>query len=123
MGKLIREKDWSESQLGEVDSWPQSLRTLVSMLLENPVGMYIAWGKEYIQLYNDNYSPIFSTTKHTKALGISARHTYADIFSSIEPMFESAMNGIPVVVSDFMVPLNRNGYLSNVFQCPDSIYR
>ena len=27
MGKLIREKDWSKTSLGNADNWPQSLRT------------------------------------------------------------------------------------------------
>ena len=50
MGKLIREKDWSETPLGPPDQWPQSLRTMVSVMLDNPFGMYIAWGDDFTQL-------------------------------------------------------------------------
>ena len=55
MGELIRAKDWSTTALGDPADWSQSLRTLVAVMLDNPFGMYIAWGSEYIQLYNDGY--------------------------------------------------------------------
>ncbi|MBA2250882.1 MAG: hypothetical protein H0W12_11905, partial [Chitinophagaceae bacterium] len=44
MGKLIRAKDWSKTPLGDAKNWPQSLRTMVSVMLDNPFGMYIALG-------------------------------------------------------------------------------
>ncbi len=115
MGRLIREKDWSKTPLGEPEFWPQSLRTMVSVMLENPFGMYIAWGKEFIQIYNDGYRPILGSSKHPEALGISTRETYAEIFPTVEPMFENAMKGIPVALSDFMLPLNRNGYIEKCY--------
>ena len=33
MGKLIRSMDWSRNPLGPIESWPQSLRTTVSLCL------------------------------------------------------------------------------------------
>ena len=42
MGVLIRAKDWSKTPLGDPEDWPQSLRTMVSVMLDNPFGMYIA---------------------------------------------------------------------------------
>ncbi|MEO5976212.1 MAG: hypothetical protein ABIS36_02260, partial [Chryseolinea sp.] len=47
MGKLIRAKDWSKTPLGHPKEWPQSLRTAVAIMLDNPFGMYIAWGTDY----------------------------------------------------------------------------
>ena len=35
MGALIRSMDWSKTPLGPVDSWPQSLRTSVSLCLSS----------------------------------------------------------------------------------------
>ena len=67
MGELIRAKDWSKTPLGDPAGWPDSLRTMVAVMLENPFGMYIAWGTEYTQLYNDGYRPILGTTKHPQA--------------------------------------------------------
>ena len=110
MGALIREKDWSKTPLGDPAAWPQSLRTMVAVMLDNPFGMYIAWGNEYTQLYNDGYRPILGTTKHPQALGNRSQETFAEIWSIIEPMFAGVMQGTAVGYPDFMLPLHRNGY-------------
>ena len=110
MGQLIREKDWSKTSLGAPESWPQSLRTMVSVMLGNPFGMYIAWGNDYTQLYNDGYRPILGATKHPQALGISTRETFSEIWHIIESMFDGVMKGKAVGVTDFMYRLNRYGY-------------
>jgi hypothetical protein len=52
---------------------------MVAVMLDNPFGVYIAWGNDYIQLYNDGYRPILGGTKHPQALGISTRDTFAVI--------------------------------------------
>jgi len=110
MGEIIRAKDWSKTSIGDPSGWPQSLRTMVAVMLDNPFGMYIAWGKEYIQLYNDGYRPILGATKHPQALGISTRDTFSEIWHIIESMFGGVMDGKAVGFPDFMLPLNRYGY-------------
>ncbi len=110
MGELIRAKDWSKTSLGDPANWPQSLCTMVAVMLDNPFGMYIAWGSEYIQLYNEGYRPILGATKHPQALGISTRETFSEIWHIIEPMFDDVMKGKAVGFPDFMLPLNRYGY-------------
>ena len=115
MGAQIRAKDWSNTPLGDPQTWHQSLKTTIALMLDNPFGMYIAWGKEYIQLYNDGYRPILGTTKHPQALGISTRETFAEILPTIEPMFDGVMNGKAVGFPDFMLPLNRNGYIEECY--------
>ncbi len=115
MGELIREKDWSNTPLGEPATWPQSLRTMVGVMLDNPFGMYIAWGSEYIQLYNDGYRPILGLTKHPQALGISTQETFSEIWDIIGPMFAGVMGGKAVGFPDLMLPLNRNGFVEECF--------
>jgi len=115
MGKLIRATDWSKTPLGDPANWPPSLRTMVSVLLNNPFGMYIAWGKEFTQIYNDGYRPILGTTKHPQALGISTKETFAEVWDIIGPMFDGVMNGVPVGFPDFMLPLDRNGFIENCY--------
>ncbi len=110
MGELIRSKDWSKTSLGHPDLWPQSLKTMVSVVLNNPFGMYIAWGNDYTQIYNDAFRPILGATKHPDALGISSRETFSEIWDTIGPMFTDVMEGKPVSFPDLMVVLNRNGY-------------
>ena len=115
MGELIRAKDWSKTSLGDPADWPQSLRTMVAVMLDNPFGMYIAWGNDYIQIYNDGYRPILGATKHPQALGISTRETFAEIWHIIGSMFKGVMNGKAVGFPDFMLPLNRNGFVEKCY--------
>ena len=115
MGELIRAKDWSKTSLGDPDSWPQSLRTMVGVMLDNPFGMYIAWGSDYTQLYNDGYRPILGSTKHPEALGISTRETFSEIWNIIGSMFDGVMKGTAVGFPDFMLPLNRNGFVEECY--------
>ena len=115
MGEQIRATDWSKTSLGDPENWPPSLRTMVAVMLDNPFSMYIAWGNEYIQLYNDGYRPILGTTKHPQALGISTRETFAEIWHIIGAMFDGVMQGKSVGFSDFTLPLNRNGFVEKCY--------
>jgi PAS domain S-box-containing protein len=115
MGDIIRSKDWSQTTLGSPESWPQSLRTMVGVMLENPFAMYIAWGSDYTQLYNDAYRPILGAIKHPDALGRSSRDTFAEIWDTIGCMFDEVMQGKSFRFTDMLLPLNRNGFMEDCF--------
>ena len=115
MGALMRETRWAETTLGPVEAWPQSLRTAVSILLDSRFGMYIAWGPQYAQLYNDGYRPILGATKHPAALGGLAAVTFAESWNIIGPMFDEVRRGNGTGSDDWMLPLDRNGYLEECF--------
>ncbi|HZZ24654.1 MAG TPA: hypothetical protein VFE60_19625 [Roseiarcus sp.] len=55
MGALMRAYDWSGSPLGSADCWPQSLRTVVRILLTTQHPMFVWWGPDLVQFYNDAY--------------------------------------------------------------------
>jgi len=115
MGEMIRSFNWSATALGNPDNWPLPLRQAISMMFTINFPMLICWGEEYIQLYNDNFRPINGVTKHPKALGGSAKDTYAEIWGTIGPMFAEVMTGKTIGFPDFMVPLDRNGYLEECY--------
>ncbi|WP_051662780.1 PAS domain S-box protein [Flavobacterium sp. KJJ] len=110
MGELIRSKDWSKTSLGNPDTWPQSLCTMVSVMLNHPFPMYIAWGKDFTQLYNDAYRPILGSNKHPDALGRSPKETFSEIWDTVGPMLDEVVKGKAVSFPDFMLVLNRNGF-------------
>lgn len=53
MGELIRAHDWASTPLGPPASWPQSLKTSVRLMLSTHQPVFIWWGDDLIQLYND----------------------------------------------------------------------
>ena len=115
MGALMRAINWSATAVGAVETWPQSLRTALSILLETGFPMYIAWGPEFTQFYNDGYRPILGSTKHPAAMGASTRDTFAEIWDIIGPMFAGVMQGTPTTVVDFMLPLDRHGFTEECY--------
>ena len=115
MGALMRSIDWSKTAVGPVERWPQSLRTALSILLETGFPMYIAWGEDYTQFYNDGYRPILGSTKHPMAMGISTRETFAEIWTIIGPMFQGVMEGRPTTLVDFLLPLDRHGFTEECY--------
>ncbi len=86
MGRRIREFDWSAHPLGKPDSWPRSLKTSVSLILNSQQPMWIGWGKEMSFLYNDAYLHVLGLAKHPKALGAPTSEVWAEIWDVCGPL-------------------------------------
>lgn len=116
MGALIRATDWSKSPLGPVETWPQNLRTAVRIMLDAPFPVHIAWGDEFIQLYNDGYRPVLGETKHPAALGAPIRESFPELWDNfLGPKFADVQRGIPYGAEDLPVFLYRHGYLEECY--------
>ncbi|WP_322867951.1 hypothetical protein U5922_018080 [Aquicoccus sp. G2-2] len=116
MGARIRAFDWSNTPLGPPDQWPQSLKTAVGIMLNSGYPMYIAWGSDFTQIYNDAYRPILGDSKHPAALGMSTVDTFAEIWDQIGPMFRSVLEDAkPSTYTDLMMPLERYGFPEECF--------
>ncbi len=111
----MRSIDWSKTEVGAVEHWPQSLRTAISILIESRFPMYIAWGAGFTQFYNDGFRPILGSTKHPAAMGGSSRETFAEIWDVIGPMFAGVMEGNAVGFDDLLMPLDRHGFLEECY--------
>jgi PAS domain S-box-containing protein len=109
MGALMRAHDWSSSPLGPIEHWPQSLRTVVSLMLTSKFPMFVAWGPQLAFLYNDGYVPIFGA-KHPHALGLPFREVWSDIWTDIEPLVTKALAGEATYHEDMHLVMERNGY-------------
>ena len=116
MGARIRAYDWNSSVLGAPESWPQSLRVTVRLILNSRQPMLIWWGPELIQLYNDAYIPLMETGRHPSALGGRCRDYCADIWDMIEPQTEYIIAGKgPIWEEDRLVPVFRDGRRENAW--------
>src|SRR3954469_20763512 len=114
MGQRIREYDWASTSLGAVHSWPQSLRSAVSICLNSNFPIAIYWGKDLTLLYNDAWSPI-PGNKHPRALGKPAKEVWPEIWKDIEPQFEKAFSGTPGGSKDALLPMHRHGYTEECY--------
>src|SRR5205823_11629992 len=86
LGGLIRAFDWSATPLGPLASWPQSLRTSVSLILNTRHPMWVGWGGQATFLYNDAYVDVLGAAKHPWALGRPAAEVWSEIWDVCGPM-------------------------------------
>jgi PAS domain-containing protein len=108
MGALMRGHDWSTSPLGAPETWPQSLRSVVGLLLTSKFPMFVAWGPELGFLYNDPYAEILGA-KHPAALGVRFHDIWAEIWPDISPLIDAALAGEATYREDLPLVVNRHG--------------
>jgi PAS domain S-box-containing protein len=109
MGAMIRAHDWSTSPLGDPAGWPQSLRSVVGLILGSKFPMFVAWGPELGFLYNDAYAEILGA-KHPKALGRPFQEIWSEIWSDIWPLVDAALAGQATYMENMPLVMNRKGY-------------
>ncbi|MCX7593990.1 MAG: PAS domain S-box protein [Fischerella sp.] len=115
MGAFMRRFDWTNTYLGSVEHWPQSLRTAVSILLNSCCASAVYWGTEFIQFYNDAYIPILAE-KHPHALGQKITQVWPELWLAIRSKLERVMDtGEPAVSEDTQLFVNRSGYLEEIY--------
>jgi signal transduction histidine kinase len=114
MATLIRERDWSLTPLGPIESWPQSLRTTVSLCLASNFPINIIWGPERNQIYNDGYR-IICGEAHPRSLGEDYRVTWESAWPALSAPFDQAVAGSASYLENQRMFLSRNGYLEETF--------
>ncbi|MDV6167426.1 PAS domain S-box protein [Flavobacterium sp. DG1-102-2] len=117
MGELTRNYDWSSTVLGPIEQWPLSLRNTVSMILSSKFPMFLFWGPDHIQFYNDAYRPsLGSSGKHPMALGQKGVDCWPEIWDTINPLMVKVLNGEDGVwFEDLYLPIYRNGQLEDAY--------
>ena len=116
MATLTRALDWSATPVGPVESWTASLRTAVSTLLASRHAMFLWWGPELIQFYNDGYRPSLGPDRHPSALGARGRECWAEIWPIIGPEIEAIMvGGDATWHEDHLVPITRGDRVHDVY--------
>ncbi len=87
----MRDFDWSQTPVGPVESWPQSLKTAVRIVLNSRYPMFVWWGRDLTNIYNDAYRPMLGA-RHPQALGQSAARVWADVWPVVGPQTEMVLN-------------------------------
>jgi len=116
MGALMRAYDWNNSPLGPPDGWPSTLKTVLRVLLSSNHPMFIWWGDDLIQFYNDGYRQTLGPERHPVALGQPGRPCWEEAWDLIGPDIERVMrDGTSAWHEDRLVPLTRNGRREDVW--------
>jgi len=109
MARMMREHDWVSSAVGHPRAWPQSLRSVVNLMLGSGFPMFVAWGPTLEMLYNDAYAEILGR-KHPASLGTAFEKVWYDILEDIMPLVNRALAGETFFIENLPLRMQRKGY-------------
>ena len=81
MVKMLRTHVWSQTDLGPLQNWSQTLLSFASMVIAAPHAMSLCWGPSAIMIYNDSFAPLLGK-RHPKAFGCSLKSNFATEWES-----------------------------------------
>jgi PAS domain S-box-containing protein len=112
---LFRTTAWEQTVLGPVERWPQALRIAVGICLNSRFPMFVWWGPELINIYNDAYVPILGQ-RHPEAFGRPARASWQEIWDVVGPQADAVMQrGEATWNERALLVMERNRYREDTY--------
>lgn len=108
LGRLIATFDWTSTCVGPIRSWPQSLKTSVSLVLRSRVPMVMLWGADGVMIYNDAYSA-FAGGRHPRLLGSKVREGWPEVADFNDNVMKVGLAGGSLAYRDQELTLHRSG--------------
>src|ERR1700691_35910 len=90
MGARMRALDWTKTPLGAPGHWPQSLKTIVRVMLDSRYAMWMLWGPELTFFCNDAYLPTVGM-KRDWVLGARSDKVWEEIWLNIAPRIQRVL--------------------------------
>jgi signal transduction histidine kinase len=109
MGALIRAHNWAATAVGSIEQWPQSLQSVVGLMLNSAFPMFVAWGPELRTIYNDGYAQILGE-KHPQALGRPFLEIWREIEADLVPLIKKVLGGEAFYMENLLLRVHRRGY-------------
>jgi signal transduction histidine kinase len=115
MGRRMRAHDWRASPLGPPEGWPQSLKTIVRVILDSRYAMWMAWGPELTFFCNDAYLPTVGL-KRDWVLGARSDEVWKEIWPDIGPRIEHVLaSGQATWDEGLLLFLQRSGFAEETY--------
>jgi hypothetical protein len=73
---------WHANPLGPIHGWPETLKAAVQVMMSSRFPMFIWWGPQLINLYNDAHVPMLGK-KHPAASGQPAAEVWSEIWDVV----------------------------------------
>jgi PAS domain S-box-containing protein len=114
LGDLVRAFDWSTTSLGQIVSWPQSLRSAVNFILGSQTAIVMLWGDDGIMIYNDAYSQ-FAGKRHPALLGSHVREGWPEVADFNDNVMKVCLSGRSLFYRNRELTLYRQGEPAQVW--------
>jgi len=109
----IRAYKWSETPLGPIEEWSETLVATVNLMLHSPFPTILSWGSEMVFLYNDAAISTL-TVKHPSALGAFYRDVFHEAWELVSGDLEACFyRGETAVRDNMLIPILFNGVLED----------
>lgn len=108
LGRLIAGHAWETTPLGPIPTWPQSLKTTVSLIVRSQVPIVLLWGPDGVMIYNDAYS-IFADRRHPSLLGANVREGWPEVADFNDNVMKVCLAGGTLAYRDQALVLFRSG--------------
>ena len=114
-GMRMRAFDWSRTPLGPAAFWPQSLKTIVRVMLDSRYAMWMLWGPELTFFCNDAYLPTVGI-KRDWVLGARSDKVWQEIWPDIGPRIEQVLaQGQATWDEGLLLFLERSGFTEETY--------
>lgn len=113
--KFAKTTDWASTSLGPMADWSADLRTMSGLVMATPHPAAMYWSRDSVAIYNESYTCL-AGKKHPSLMGLRYQDAWPEIWSEIQPIFESAWNsGESTMKHDNQLFINRSGFLEETF--------
>jgi GAF domain-containing protein len=114
-GARIRAVDWSRHALGPPETWPQSLKTIVRVMLDSRYAMWMQWGGQRTFFCNDAYLPTVGI-KRAWVMGARADKVWEEIWTEIGPRIQHVLgHGEATWDEGLLLFLERSGFVEETY--------
>jgi signal transduction histidine kinase/DNA-binding response OmpR family regulator/anti-sigma regulatory factor (Ser/Thr protein kinase) len=115
VGRDLAAVDWDATPLGPPEAWPQSLLSVVRVMLSSRFSMWMGWGPELTFFCNDAYRRDTLGRKYPWALGRPASEVWAEIWPEISPRVDRVLAGEATWDEALLLFLERSGYREETY--------
>jgi PAS domain S-box-containing protein len=111
VGRHMATVDWASTPVGVPSLWPESLISVIRLMMGSRFPMWMAWGPDLTFFCNNAYRRTTLGNKYPWALGKPASDVWAEVWGDVGPLVDQAMStGIATWDEGMLLFLQRNGY-------------
>ena len=90
--RLILDRDWADHPFGPPETWPENFRVALSLVLNSPESMILAWGPDLHFFFNETYFPLLGP-RLSWAMGARFDEVWAEALEQARPIIDDALAG------------------------------